>query len=232
MLGNGYNITWLCFFVNFILLLACYFAHVACTIVLMQPDYEAPSQYDFILSHGEKPKRSFLPGGNSFKSRVLLVVGGAVVLMLVAFVVMSLFFKGSGQTDKLVSLAAQQTEIARIAELGAKNAKSPDTRNFAVTTSLALTSSGQDIKELLKKQGRKLDAKELAAKKNSETDKKLEAAANANRYDEVFLEILNSQLNSYKQAVKELHASSTQKSEKELLNKSYRQAAIILNTKN
>ncbi len=137
----------------------------------------------------KKKKKTILPRTDSTKQRIIFVGLGVVVLFIIVSVVVSLLNSASNQNVvDLQSVAKQQTEIIRVANIGASKAKDSKTSNFALTTSLSLASSQTNTLEALKKAGRKMSPKDLNAGKNTDTDSLLTKAEQANSFDETFIE--------------------------------------------
>lgn len=198
----------------------------------MQPDQEHHPDYNFIMNPGAAPKkRLFSLGGGDKKQKLLMIIIAGGLLMMVLVVVISSFLGGSGNnTDRLVGLAQRQTELARVASLGQKDAVGSDAKNLASTVVLTMTSAKAETSALITKQGRKLNAKTLAAKQDSNTDKTLEAAKQSNRFDETFVSTLQSGLTTYQQELSDLFDATESKTEKSLLQELYNQAAILTAT--
>src|SRR6185369_7159247 len=99
---------------------------------------------------------------------------------LVIIILFSVIFKSSGgSTAQLTDLAQQQTEIARVADIGIQKANSTATKNYAHTVKLSVLSSQQQTLALLAKEHHKINDKLLGIKASSVTDQQLnDAAAN------------------------------------------------------
>lgn len=198
------------------------------------PEPSHPSQYDFIMNGGQpQPKSKLsLPKGNGSKTqRILILVGGGAVLLVLILMAFSLLTAGSkGQTEQLLTLAQEQTELIRVAGLAQseKAVRSSSTQVLAANTSLALQSSNKEVLALLTKAKVKTDDKILALKKSSKTDLALEEAAQNNQYDDVFTGILRTDLKAYQTHVKQLYSTSTNKAQKEVLDAAYRGTTILL----
>ncbi len=162
----------------------------------------------------------------------MIVGGGAAILLIIGVIVFSLIFSGGkGQTELLTELAQQQTEIIRIADIGADKGRSSETRALAYTIKLTVTSDSTSTLASLKKSGRTLSPKDLSLKKDSKTDQLLASADKGNTFDETFVKKINSMLETYQKSVKTAFDSSTKTAEKQLLNNQYRNAGTILATK-
>lgn len=189
----------------------------------------APSQYDFILQHGEnKPKRSILPGaGGSKKHRLLTLAIAGGILLIILVLIFSLLFGGK-KTAGLLDLAQTQQEIIRVSTLGVQQADGSTAKNLAITTELSLLSDQQKVLGQMKKQGQKADAKRLAVKKNENTDKTLDQAALDNNYDVVFMKTIQTELTEYQQLLRQVHNATSDVSLQQILNDEFSSAATLI----
>jgi len=200
----------------------------------MQPDqpYGPPPppapNYDFILNPEKQPKQS-LHGkfmGNSFLVKIAAIAGGAVLFMVVAAVVVNLFFNNKASIDNLVPVVQAEQEIVRLSEAG--DAAEQATKNATVTTQFSVQSQQQQWLALLKKNGRAMPAEELALKKNTATDKKLASAEQNGTYDTVYAGVMRDQLTAYITLLKNTYANNENKTIRELLKTHYSEAQLLL----
>lgn len=198
-----------------------------------QPQTPAPNQsnqYDFIMNAGQQPQKSKfgMPSGGSTLQRIFTVVAGAVILIIVAMVFMSLIGGGSDRTASLLDLAQDQTEIIRVADLAKseRSVRQTTTQNFAANTSISLTTSKLEVMEILKSQ--KIKQAQLSLKKSTKTDTLLASAAANNQYDEVFMTTLTSKLEAYQTKVKTLFGSAKSTKEQQVLKNAFESVTILL----
>jgi hypothetical protein len=183
--------------------------------------------YDF-LHDSPKPKKSLLPSGNSKIQRIVIALIGAVLLIIIVVVVMSILSgPGKSVVNDMVLAAQQQQELIRIAEIGEKDATTPDTKNFVVSTRLTLESDKIRLHAIVNK-SQKLDDKLLAQGKDSNSDKTLTTAKQTNRFDEVFTELLKKELREYQQTLKRVHDASSNKSNKAVLAEQFQHVGLLI----
>lgn len=200
-------------------------------LMLMNPNSPAPpsNPYDFITNPVQPPKRPGVGFGSSTKQRFIIVIGGAVIFMILVSIVFSVISSaGKAPISALRSLAVDQQEIARVAGLGAKEARDPATRAFAATTQMSLSSQLQDTLVYLESQGSEVKSDRLNAGQNPETDKDLATAAANNRYDEVFKATITQLLAAYANDLQNIFDSTDSKTLKGLLKTSYDSASTLL----
>jgi hypothetical protein len=183
--------------------------------------------YGFIMNNPQKPSRSFGPSGTA--GRIAVVVGGVVLLIILAIVLLSLLGKSDkAQTQRLIEISQKQTEIIRLTTQSDKNAKNIATRSYALTTRLSMESSQKKTNELLAKRGvkEKSLAKLLPAGKNTKSDELLAEAQKNNRFDETFTELISKELTNYQKLLSGA-AEGASKREKEVLEKNFASASTI-----
>ena len=161
---------------------------------------QTTSEYEFILSPQQKHR-----AGNYAqppKKRLILsalFITGVFIIIAIAFSIISSI--GAPNTGDLKSLAAQQTEIARIADVGLDSATSPDTINTLISLRSIAISDRVQIQQYLQNNGSSLDASDVAAAQNADTDSVLAAAENTAGFDDVALNEITKLAEQYAQAV-------------------------------
>lgn len=192
-------------------------------------NHPAPSlrDYDFILQHGEGPRGTFNASGSK-TGRILVVLGGAIALIIVAVITMSLLNSGNTAGTDMLAAAQQQTELVRVADIGMQKAHDPATQNFAATIKTTLESQQKSTTEVLAKLKVKANPKLLALGANPKTDTLLEQAEQTNQFDTVFTKTITEQLTTYQASLKTAYDAVSSKSIKQTLNDQYRQVALLL----
>lgn len=196
----------------------------------MQPEQQYNNPYEFITSPQQPQRRQLvkLPGG-SFGMRIGLILGGGVVLVIVLAIIASLFSSG-GNTQYVAAVAADQTELARVATLAtqASGVSQQTTSNFAQTCSLSMTSAQQQLLNFLSSHGTKLSSGKLALKANPATDQALTNAAAASDYDQTFLNIMQTELKGYGSDLQKAFANTQSSAERQLLSNDYQGEQLLL----
>lgn len=199
------------------------------------PPYSPPPEggsnpYDFFLNNNPTPKKRLsVGGGKSVKQRILIIVGGGAFLLTIIIISFSLLFGGTDKsTSQFISLAQQQTEIMRIADIGITKARDNSGKNLAINVKLSFTTAKLQTTDILKKHGAKVGEKELAAKKNSQNDQALEAAAVNNSFDVTFTKIIGESLAAYQADLKKTYDITTSKTEKQFLEGNYKSVGFLV----
>jgi hypothetical protein len=187
------------------------------------------SPYDFMNTGEPIPQKSGFGGNMSFRAKLLILIGGAIALMAVAAIVIGFFIKSGGATiEQTRAIAAQQTELIRIADIGVKKAHSETAKNLAFTTKTTLTSDQQATLSYLTSQKQKVSSKDLATSKSSKTDIQLTQAEQTNQFDDVFIQIMKQKLADYQTKVKTAYDGATSKKAKAVLADNYNHVSALL----
>ncbi len=185
--------------------------------------------YAFLFEDPKKPKKQMVPSGNSTTQRIIFVVAGVVVLLLLGVILFTILGRsGAESREELTSVARKQSELIRVANIGATKGVDQKTRSLALTTGYSVTADNKALLDALKKNNITLDKKDLASGKNSATDTKLTAAEKDNNFDSPFTEELTTELNAYRAAVKTAFTNAKAKSIRTALNNAYTDAGLIL----
>lgn len=194
----------------------------------MQPQSPGTDNpYDFIASSGTPTKKSLFGGGK--QGKLFLGVAGLGIITVV-LVIAALLFGGGGSSEDLYWKAIQQqSEISRVANLGAKSARNTQARNLAITARQTMSSQQTELYSLAKVAGiEKIEPKKVALGMNSKTDEQLTTANQTNQFDEKFIEIMTSQLKDYQATLKKLYDASSSDKNKATLDKLFSQVQILV----
>lgn len=194
-----------------------------------QSPQQAHDPYGFIMDTQHQPKKKLVPNDGSFKSRILMLVGFAAVL-IIAIVLISTLLSGSKEsnTQLLTALAAEQTEIIRVADLGIKGSTNPDTLAYVQTTKSSLTAEQVRLLGYLASKNVKVTPIILSSKLNKATDKALISATASNEYDTVLITTIKESLNSYSKHLAESYKIASNPESKLLLADSFKSTANLL----
>lgn len=200
----------------------------------MQPNNQQIPEdpFAFITNAGQTHKPSLLQPGSK-KGRIIIALVGLVLLITVFAIIMSFLNNSSeGKTKQYIELGQQQTELIRLSAVAQQKSKSLETRSYASTIKLSMTSSQSTMNDLIQSHG--VSARDLSAQltnsKNAKSDTILDEAEKNGRFDTTFRELINSQLLNYQKQLSALASSSSAK-EKTILQEAFNQAQII-NTSN
>ena len=189
---------------------------------LAQPVQHSHNPYDFIMNPSAPPKKRLLPTGNSKTSRIAVAAAGGAVLLVIVFLVMSLLNSGSANLKAdYLSLAQQQADLIKIADMGVAKSKTQEAKYLASTTKYTMLSAQPATQAAAKKAGVKINSKSLSKGHDSQTEKKLNEASQANRFDEVFIGTLREKLKNYQAKLTEIYNATKSKSQREALSKDY-----------
>lgn len=196
------------------------------------PDAPKPEEnrYAFFMESKAKEKKTLLPK-KSNKFAWIIIGGALVVFVLIVLAVVLSSVRNSqqqGNSATFVGIINQQQEIIRVNNLAAKNVKSSSLANYIATSTVATTSSQQELIAYVSKHGIKLDTKKLSkTKADPNTDKVLTAALAASVYDTSFRRVMLEMMSEYKSSLKQLDTLVTSSSEKKLVDKNLAQAELL-----
>lgn len=185
------------------------------------------SSYDFILNAQEPPPPSFMARLN----KKHLIIFGAILgaILIIALMIMSTINTQANneQKDRLVAVAQYQTEIGRIAEIGAEKAEDSTSQTLAEEIKSSMDESLEITQQLLRNRGANLDDVDFQAKENGEIDTQLDDSVESNNFDKTFDEIIKTNLEDY-QLVLTSTENKANDTEKMVLQEAYNEAVLIL----
>jgi hypothetical protein len=186
--------------------------------------------YEFIVTPNTPKHSGKLLGGNAFLAKIGLLVGGAIVIMIMAAVLLNALVPNKGGTAELTTIAQQQQELIRVATIGSEQAQGQAAQNFAASVQYGLTSDQNQLLQYLAGQGKKVGTKTLALKQNSKTDQLLADAASAGNFDTVFTQTVTDQLATYQKTLETTYKATSGKNAKALLQSEYSAAGTLITT--
>jgi len=198
----------------------------------MQPQQPYNNPYDFIMSP-EKPQRTPLAGlsGGGMGMRIAVVAVGVIVL-IIAFVMLSSLFSSSGNVPNMTVVAEDQNELQRVTNLALQDHSSDVTQqttmNFAQTSSLSIATAQAQLLSFLSAHGAKVSTGKLGLKANPATDRALTAAAASSTFDQAYLTAMQTDLEAYASDIKVAFANSQNATEKQILSKDYNDEQLLM----
>jgi hypothetical protein len=184
-------------------------------------------RYDFFMAPQQNQKSKIaLPG--SFKSRIILVIGGIILLVILFSVISSLLNGGPSVQVLQTAVAQDQQEIIRLSQKGSNTASAAVAQNFAITTQFTLTSAQQDLVAYLGQSGIKLDAKKLGLKQNPKSDQTLATALSAGVYDQTFTQVMTINFNTYLADLNVAYKKTKGTNGRKLLRQDYASAQVLM----
>ena len=165
----------------------------------------------------------------SLTKKIMLGVGLLAFVGLIIAIGATIFLSGrSDGAKEMLKLAANQTEIIRISDIGMKKARASQAQVLASTTKYSIQSDLNKSIASLKKHRLKATSVTLGTAKNTKVDTVLALASQNNRFDEEFLTIMNTMLVAYQKQVKTTYDTSTNAFDKQILADSYKHINTIL----
>lgn len=197
----------------------------------MTAQYPDSNPYDFIMNPAAPPPKKplGLGGKNAFLVKIGLIIGGVVVLMIGAAVLLNMLTGSKTNTADLVDVAQTQQEIIRISTQasGGNGARDQALKNFAINTQLSVTTQQLRTLSYLASQNVKPKSKELGLKQSAETTKQLTNAIQTSTFDSVFRQIIATSLDSYASDLQKYYNNSSSNTVKALLKQDYEQIQLL-----
>jgi hypothetical protein len=195
-----------------------------------------PEAYDFIVNT-QKPQKHpvslpSLPQSNSPLIRGAYVTAG-ILILLILFVIIKGIIVGPPKLDSFVKIVQDQQELIHItSNVSTENSNiqqslSTGNLNLATTIDLSVTSNQSAVMSYLSKSNFKVSTNTLNLGVNKSTDTELTNAQTAGTFNQVFDQVLTSELNSYVSALKSAF-NGAGKNGKVMLKKEYAQAELLL----
>jgi predicted metalloprotease len=194
------------------------------------PSSGSGSPYDFIVNPNQPQRRAGLGkvgGNNNFLVKIGALLGGVVVLFIVAAVIANALLGNKNNLGDIIAIAQNETEMIRISATGSR-ASDQDTRNAATNTQYTLVTQRQQWVSWLRQRGTKLNDKTLNLKKNVSTDVQLNAARQTSTFDTVLSQLMRTQLQAYSSTLQDAYNNAASKSEKAMLQADYNQVQLLL----
>jgi hypothetical protein len=184
--------------------------------------------YEFIVNPNTAKRRGSLLSSNAFVTKIAVIAGGAVLLMIVAGVVISALAPKSNAPD-LLAIAQRQQEIIRVSSSATTLAAGDDTKNLVTNINVTLTSDKMLTLSYLMAHGmKKVPAKTLALDKSAETDNTLASAATAGNYDAAAVQNLTGQLQTYERLLQKAYNETHGPIGRKLLQTDFTNADLLL----
>ncbi|HSW99374.1 MAG TPA: hypothetical protein VLF71_06110 [Candidatus Saccharimonadales bacterium] len=190
--------------------------------------------YAFITDPSKQPKQTgglppVLRNTNSFVGKILLIVGGAVALVVVVGLIVTLIFSGKTNLGTVLKLVETQQEVVRVSGL-ATDTELGDTTvsGAAMNTKLAVTSQQQALVTYLTHHRQKVNAKDLALKKDPKTDQQINQAKATSTLDIVFAQVMRQELVSYAAELKTNYTNASSQTLRAILADDYNQTQLLL----
>lgn len=191
----------------------------------MQPQQQTP--YDFIMNPGQK-RPKFDLGGGSQRTRIIQVVVGAIILVLIGVVLFSVISSGNkSSTESFVSLAASQQDIIEITKLGSTAVRDQQLLGKSASVSLLLTSQNNGTVAVIKKQGNKNPAKQIASLQVKTYTKTLSEAQSNGNYDSVYLALLTNRIDEYRTRLQAAYVNAPNEATKKQFSEYYQQLEVL-----
>lgn len=190
------------------------------------PPNQQQNPYEFINNAGQQPNR-FASFVSTTKGRAIVVGTGVVVLIILMIVFVSFLNAGNrAQRDRLIDIALAQHEIIQISDVLLEKSQDSTTQATASTTLLAVTTSQSEVTSALESRGTKVSDKLFAERTDGTLENQLERAADSNRLEETYKEMMRTKLSNYQRLLRAAYDSGNIQ-ENQILQSAFNQAELI-----
>ena len=167
---------------------------------------QSHTNFDFIMNSGTGPKKSLLQA-NSPKQRAIFVVI-AVILLIILFVVGNALLSASSnaQNNKILDLAAYQSQLKSVIAIGAEKSRDENLRNKAITAKFTLESDYLATTTIIKNRGLKIPGDFTTRYSTASLVTQLEEADKQNNFDAEYGVMYTEKLGNYKAKLSEIYS--------------------------
>jgi hypothetical protein len=193
--------------------------------------YQAPNQgspYDFIMNPQQAPKKKFSLGSGNLVMTIALIVGGAFLFMIILAVLLNAFTPKKVSTGDLINMTQVQNELMRVADQGSRGGTQQVTKNLGVTIQYTMQTQQKKTLTFLAENGTEVGEKDLKLKQNASTDQQLTSAKTTSTFDLVFADIIEGELTTYSNDLKQLYNRAASQKEKDLMSGFYEQTQLLI----
>ncbi len=160
--------------------------------------------------------------------RILIVVGGLVVLAIIGAVVMSLLTPKSTAPSQLASLVQEQQEIIRVAGSMNSSLSVNDNKDFSLNTSMSISSDQAAFNSRLAAYKSPVPEKQLGLKADPKTDELLANAKASNTYDRTAVQQLQTMLVTYRDNLNVAHQSISNENDRKVIKAAYDNVDLLI----
>lgn len=177
----------------------------------------------------QQPRRPGLTLPGSSRVTQLAIVGGAaVVLIIIIAVLLSSVFGSHKDFTPVISVAEDQTELARVAKIGTSDASDSIAQNVAYTVSLSMQSAQQQTVAYLANNHKKVGTKQLAFKQDNQTTTSLKDALATSTFDTSFMDDIQQLLSTYAKDLGAAYKSNPGPKGRQMLVNQYNAAQLLI----
>lgn len=161
-------------------------------------------------------------------SKLKIVLIGLAVFTVVIIIFAMITGGGNGDKDALLAVARKQNQVLNVSQTGTEKAGGNQAQSIAYNTNLTITTDQKSILSALTAGGAEVKTKELAAGVSSKITQELTTAETNGRFDEVFINIVKSELESYQATLKTTFPNIKSKKSQQKLSEANDNVTLLL----
>lgn len=183
--------------------------------------------YEFILKAEDPQPTHWTARLNRKKLIIFMIIFGFILLMLVLIMSSLQGQANEAQKQRLIEIAQMQTEISRVAAIGAQGAQKPAVKDRAEAIQKGMDESVKSTLGLLAVRGVSSDDEKLIGDEDTSADEALNSAAEFATFDKTFDKLIDAKIVTYQRALIVAEKSGNS-AEKQQLQAAYDQADSML----
>lgn len=184
----------------------------------MQPEQQNP--YDFMLEEPQPIKQGFKFDTSGKKQRILIAAVGALILIIIAFVLMNII-SNAGKKDQILlfKVAAAQQDLISLTTLGVNNTRTSDLISQSTTTGVIITGQNKETIAYISNLKIKNSNKKIAGYVNSSFKKLLDEARKNGNYNDTYEALYSDRINIYSSLLSQTYSATGSQKLKDLMKK-------------
>jgi len=194
----------------------------------MNPNQNTNNDQFYFMNDNHSPQRnSFSRGNSSTKSRIFVVAGGLLVIIVIAFI-LNIIISGSKSANNknIINIIEDQAIMMQISSQGITNSKNQTILNLSATTKLSMASAQSQLIKLAVAEGVPITPSEQAYSSSS-VKTSLGSAILNGTFDAAYISNYQSKINLYQNNISIAYNGETKAAMKALLSTLYKQNKIL-----
>ncbi|HEY4963442.1 MAG TPA: hypothetical protein VIH90_01970 [Candidatus Saccharimonadales bacterium] len=189
--------------------------------------------YDFILSPKTENRRKLSLPGNSPLTRIIVVILAIIVFLILFNVIKGLVTTPPFSKQDYLAVIQQQSEILHIlstdlSTVQERSSLSNNNINFAASTQVVITSAQNQTISYLANNKYKVSTNAVALVIQPSIDTQFTNSLQTNNFNQLFNQVMQSQLQTYEQKLSAAYKSSNGPKGKAMLRAQYQDSQLLL----
>ena len=195
----------------------------------MQPNQSSNNDQFYFMNDNHSPhQNSFSRGNGSIKSRIFVVAGGILIIIIVA-IILNLILSGSKNANNknIINIVEDQAIMMQIANQGTTNSKNQSILNLSATTQLSMSSAQSQLIKAAAAKGVPITQPEKNYSSSSVKTSLASAILNGT-FDAAYISNYQTKINQYQVNLSLAYNAESNAKIKALLSTLYKQNKVII----